>query len=356
MCRPAPAPKRCSASAAALASFSIAAGTPKRSARQSRRSTSGERDVHEADRAARALVDRRRNCRRRSRRPVVATTPRWPRARRGAAPRASRSATLGGRRRRPVDHAGEQLRPAEIDGDDAEAAIAPGYDNPSPWPRKTSHTASIGAVGPRADPHERPAQGPPARARTAGAHRSPQGPKREETALAGDRRILLASSSSSSCSSGRCSATWRSEAASRRRTSGSTRGRRRALTPQDGSLLSNPSTILVLGADRRAGRGPRAAPTPWSSSGPTRTSTGWRCLSIPRDLRVEIPATGPQKINAAYAFGGPTSRSRRSSRSRASRQPPSLRRLLHFRRGHRRAGRHHGRRAPQDPLEQVRVP
>ena len=29
-------------------------------------------------------------------------------------------------------------------------------------------------------------------------------------------------------------------------------------------------------------------------------------LSIPRDLRVEIPGRGPDKVNAAYAFGGPT--------------------------------------------------
>ena len=29
-------------------------------------------------------------------------------------------------------------------------------------------------------------------------------------------------------------------------------------------------------------------------------------LSIPRDLRVEIPGSGLDKVNAAYAFGGPT--------------------------------------------------
>jgi LCP family protein required for cell wall assembly len=81
-----------------------------------------------------------------------------------------------------------------------------------------------------------------------------------------------------------------------------------ALTPQDGLLLSNPSNILVLGAD---------------VGGPTRPDTQGRSdsivlihtdpdnhkmamLSIPRDLRVDIPRHGPQKINAAYAFGGPT--------------------------------------------------
>ena len=34
-------------------------------------------------------------------------------------------------------------------------------------------------------------------------------------------------------------------------------------------------------------------------------------LSIPRDLRVEIPGSGLDKINAAYAFGGPRSPSGR---------------------------------------------
>ena len=29
-------------------------------------------------------------------------------------------------------------------------------------------------------------------------------------------------------------------------------------------------------------------------------------LSIPRDLRVDIPGRGPDKVNAAYAYGGPT--------------------------------------------------
>jgi LCP family protein required for cell wall assembly len=82
----------------------------------------------------------------------------------------------------------------------------------------------------------------------------------------------------------------------------------RALTPQDGLMLTNPSTILVLGVD---------------VGGPVRSGTQGRSdsmvlirtdpdehriamLSIPRDLRVDIPRHGPQKINAAYAFGGPT--------------------------------------------------
>jgi polyisoprenyl-teichoic acid--peptidoglycan teichoic acid transferase len=82
----------------------------------------------------------------------------------------------------------------------------------------------------------------------------------------------------------------------------------RALTPQKGLILSNASNTLVLGAD---------------VGGPTRRGTQGRSdsivlirtdpdhhkialLSIPRDLRVDIPRHGAEKINAAYAFGGPT--------------------------------------------------
>jgi LCP family protein required for cell wall assembly len=78
------------------------------------------------------------------------------------------------------------------------------------------------------------------------------------------------------------------------------------LAPQNGSLLSNPSTILVLGTDEGPGR-----------EGPFRSdailvvrtdpdANRMALLSIPRDLRVQIPGRGLEKINAAYAFGGPT--------------------------------------------------
>ena len=41
-------------------------------------------------------------------------------------------------------------------------------------------------------------------------------------------------------------------------------------------------------------------------------------MSIPRDSLVEIPGHGTGKINAAYAFGGPSCWSRPSSRTPAS--------------------------------------
>jgi polyisoprenyl-teichoic acid--peptidoglycan teichoic acid transferase len=78
------------------------------------------------------------------------------------------------------------------------------------------------------------------------------------------------------------------------------------LTPQNGMLLSNPSTILVLGADeglnRQKGSG-RADAIMVLRTDPDENRIA--LLSIPRDLRVQIPGRGTDKINAAYALGGP---------------------------------------------------
>ena len=81
---------------------------------------------------------------------------------------------------------------------------------------------------------------------------------------------------------------------------------KRALTPQDGSLLTTPANILLLGADvgerGRRGRGLS------DSIMLVRTDPDEHriaMVSIPRDLRVEIPGHGAAKINAAYALGGP---------------------------------------------------
>jgi polyisoprenyl-teichoic acid--peptidoglycan teichoic acid transferase len=79
-----------------------------------------------------------------------------------------------------------------------------------------------------------------------------------------------------------------------------------ALAPQDGLMLSNPSTILVLGTDE----GPnREGPFRSDSIMIVRTDPDEHriaLLSIPRDLRVEIPGRGLDKVNAAYAYGGST--------------------------------------------------
>jgi LCP family protein required for cell wall assembly len=75
--------------------------------------------------------------------------------------------------------------------------------------------------------------------------------------------------------------------------------------------LSSANNILVLGSDRRQ----KDSKEPGADiNGPSRSDSimllrvggGHSArLSIPRDTIVEIPGHGRQKINAAYAFGGP---------------------------------------------------
>ncbi|MGH3035385.1 MAG: LCP family protein [Gaiellaceae bacterium] len=78
-----------------------------------------------------------------------------------------------------------------------------------------------------------------------------------------------------------------------------------ALAPQDGLLMSNPSTTLVLGSDERKDGGPgRSDAILVVRTDPDAGRLAY--LTIPRDLRVTVPGHGENKINAAFAFGGPT--------------------------------------------------
>jgi LCP family protein required for cell wall assembly len=82
---------------------------------------------------------------------------------------------------------------------------------------------------------------------------------------------------------------------------------RRLLTHQNGLLNSTSTTILVLGTD--GGEAGRPGSRHSDSIMLVRTDPGKHriaFLSIPRDLRVEIPGYGTNKINAAFQFGGPT--------------------------------------------------
>ena len=78
-----------------------------------------------------------------------------------------------------------------------------------------------------------------------------------------------------------------------------------ALSPQSGALLSSPTHLLLIGADSgaagRTGRG-RSDALILVRTDPDAHRIA--LLSIPRDLRVEIPGHGLDKINAAYALGG----------------------------------------------------
>jgi LCP family protein required for cell wall assembly len=78
-----------------------------------------------------------------------------------------------------------------------------------------------------------------------------------------------------------------------------------------GFPLTSANNILVVGSDRRQKNSKEPGA---NKSGPSRSDTimlirtgGGHAarLSIPRDTVVEIPGHGEQKINAAYAFGGP---------------------------------------------------
>jgi LCP family protein required for cell wall assembly len=79
------------------------------------------------------------------------------------------------------------------------------------------------------------------------------------------------------------------------------------LAPQDGLVISKPSLIVLLGTDGDSSEA-RADSRRSDSillvrTDPARHRIAY--LSIPRDLRVEIPGFGSYKINAAFQLGGP---------------------------------------------------
>jgi polyisoprenyl-teichoic acid--peptidoglycan teichoic acid transferase len=81
-----------------------------------------------------------------------------------------------------------------------------------------------------------------------------------------------------------------------------------ALEPQNGLLLSHSSVILLLGTDHAAYQRQRKGFRRTDSIMLIRTDPGrgrLSYLSIPRDLRVEVPGYGFEKINSAMQIGGP---------------------------------------------------
>jgi LCP family protein required for cell wall assembly len=68
----------------------------------------------------------------------------------------------------------------------------------------------------------------------------------------------------------------------------------------------DPENILIIGSDKRAGEEEepgRSDTTILLRLDPENDTIA--VMSIPRDLKVEIPGFGTEKFNAAYAFGGP---------------------------------------------------
>ncbi len=82
---------------------------------------------------------------------------------------------------------------------------------------------------------------------------------------------------------------------------------RNALADDQGSLFANPTSILLLGTDHSLATS-RAGDRHSDSITLLRTDPDHGrlyYLSIPRDLRVEIPGYGASKINTAFQVGGP---------------------------------------------------
>ncbi len=87
------------------------------------------------------------------------------------------------------------------------------------------------------------------------------------------------------------------------------RSAKAALVPQSGLILSHPSTILLLGTDHSTRIKERAGFERSDSIMLLRTDPGkgrLNYLSIPRDLRVDVPGHGFDKINVAFQLGGPS--------------------------------------------------
>ena len=87
------------------------------------------------------------------------------------------------------------------------------------------------------------------------------------------------------------------------------RSAKAALVPQSGLMLSHPSTILLLGTDHSTRIKERTGFQRADSIMLLRTDPGkgrLNYLSIPRDLRVEVPGHGFDKINVAFQLGGPS--------------------------------------------------
>jgi LCP family protein required for cell wall assembly len=80
-----------------------------------------------------------------------------------------------------------------------------------------------------------------------------------------------------------------------------------ALEPQNGLVLSHPSVVLLLGTDHAAYQRQRKGFRRTDSimlirTDPSRGRLAY--LSIPRDLRVEVPGYGFEKVNSAMQIGG----------------------------------------------------
>ena len=258
-----------------------------------------------------------------------------------------------------VDDAGEQLRPAEIDADDVASAHG---DVATIVGRRGFQRQAIPRLprrtGERPDPPEG-RQGEPAasRGRRGRLHRAgSEAPQTGRATLAEDRPDRRACALRARRRLGRARLPGVPE-----RRQGSERAPR--LAGRECARAPGRVAPLQPEHDPRAGhgRGPgpargRFAPTRFCVVRTDPDAHRMALLSIPRDLRVEIPGQGLEKINAAYAFGGPTLavRTVRSVTGLPLNHVVVVN-FAEFRGRHRRPRRHHGQRREAHPLEQVRL-
>jgi LCP family protein required for cell wall assembly len=72
-----------------------------------------------------------------------------------------------------------------------------------------------------------------------------------------------------------------------------------------GVSVGEPETMLIIGSDKRYGEGDRGRSDTTILLRLDPNHNAISLLSIPRDLKVEIPGNGTAKFNAAYSYGGP---------------------------------------------------
>ena len=322
-------------------------GTPKRSPMPSGSDTSCERDVDRAQRPAGLAVEHGRNPepeRRERRRPEPLDRLRdrfeqlllRVRRRRHLAPLLDRPV--------PVEHAGQDLRAAEIDADDALLTLhGPRLPYPAGWRTERSPTGSTRAAVPEEGSRSHPVRRRSRRPERAGRRRQPR--RRRRWGRGSASRWACSSCCSSS---GPRSATSRSATASKPANDAAARAVRASLAQQDGAVISKPSLILLLGTDgdRTAARedARRSDSILIVRTDPKRHRLAY--LSIPRDLRVDIPGHGPNKINAAFQLGGPVLAMKTvKALTGPAGEPRRPRRLRGLPRGDRRARRDRDQRA-----------
>ena len=189
-------------------------------------------------------------------------------------------------------------------------AMVSGYHNPSPWPPRTSHTASTEGGAPRGrSGHEPPQARPDGGQPTDGAHAYQRPEARPQAAaLAPPDRLALVGLLVLR-SSGRSSAISPSGAESRRRTSGSTRapqrgahaaGRAHALEPEQ-----HPRARGRHRQQEQTGHAGRAR-TRSCSSAPIPTSTGSRSSPSRATCASTSPATARTRSTRRTRSAAPT--------------------------------------------------